>query len=419
VHPSQYRHSIYTKRRMTPPRLQIGHSDPISYVCTCSCSETSIPGSVLLFYRYFTNTPPLPSDYQSKADDPLCLAEWHRDLVAKYNLGGKIRIAKEGFNVTVGGTRKELDFYIAECRQHWSFAGLDLETQASRDKFFKPTPGCSCVFGTDAEKSSVRVTTEITPMGVTNYLPTSWDKVENLPPAEFHRRCFEEGTMLVDVRNHYESRIGYFTLPDGEPALRPAIRRFSQWPQYVRRRLDDKLGPEKQILSYCTGGIRCEKGVRYMRDIIGDDKRVATLEGGIAAYLAWMEEEIRAGRKSPKESLFRGKNYVFDGRGKMGLDGAVPVSNCHRCGTKSDNLSKCHSPGCHLILVACPGCDKDLTCCSSCVTMAKEGRRGMCACEEDRERELWGDNPQCTKKQGWKKARKGSHRYDISIKTQD
>ncbi len=112
--------------------------------------------------------------------------------------------------------------------------------EEGRRAFFKPSEGCGCVFASeregrgDGEGSNVRICEEITPMGVTSYVPRDWDVVESLPPAEFHERlCGLDGDgreiVLVDVRNHYESRIGYFVDPStGESALRPAIRRFGQ-----------------------------------------------------------------------------------------------------------------------------------------------------------------------------------------------
>ncbi|TVY78520.1 Thiosulfate sulfurtransferase/rhodanese-like domain-containing protein, partial [Lachnellula suecica] len=241
-------------------RLPEGFSDPVSFTCICPASSDPNAGQVLLFYRYFAASPPLPT----AEIDISSLAALHTTLTQKYSLGGKIRIATEGFNITVGGTNASISAYISECITHWSFAGLDLSTKAKRLEFFKPTPGgCACVFG--GAPASVRVTAEITPMGVTNYLPSSWDKIEVLSPKEFHERCHAEpDTLLMDVRNHYESRIGYFVSPHtGEPALRPPIRRFGQWPLYVRKYMAEE---ERPILTFCTGGIRCEKGARFLQE---------------------------------------------------------------------------------------------------------------------------------------------------------
>jgi predicted sulfurtransferase len=412
-------------------RLGRGQSDPISFTCTCLAS--SIGGTVLLFYRYWSNNPQLPLYEAEKAQDVESLATWHKDMTEKYNLTGKIRIAREGYNVTVAGTKPEIEEYIHHCCKHWSFAGLHLDTEEGKRLFFKPSEGCACIFGPE-NKASVRVTAEITPMGVEGYSPSTWEDVEALLPVEFHRRCHEEEILLLDVRNVYESKIGYFIDPHtGKPAVRPPIRRFSQWPQYIEHHLQDVRQEEKQIMTYCTGGIRCEKATRWMQAKIGSQKgqKVCTLQGGIAAYLSWFEEEIKAGRKQSGDSLFKGRNYVFDARGSIGLgvDMSVePVSSCHVCAAPSDNLSKCRSKGCHLILVICTSCDEgNPRCCQSCYEAdidepITRDQRPMCACESEREAKLWGgQRVKASKTQGWRKARRKGPLFEehmnIQIKT--
>jgi predicted sulfurtransferase len=388
---------------MPDPHRGSGNPNPTSY--TCSCAANEVGGVVLIFYRYWSNTPELPEKHKEKADRPELLAEWHRELILKLNLRGKFRISKEGYNIAVGGTRVEIDDYVKFCLDHWSFDGLPLDTESARLLFFKPTDGCACVFGSEG-RANVRVTAEITPMGVEGYLPKDWGGVESLLPEEFHKRCHDEASFLLDMRNHYESRIGYFISPrTGQAALRPPIRRFSQWPQYLKRNKDiTKNGGPRNIMTYCTGGIRCEKGARWMHENIekqpGD--KFYTLHGGILAYLTWIDEEVRQGRKQIGDSLFRGRNFVFDARGSTGLTSPVePVASCHLCELPADSMSKCQSRRCHLLLVVCSRCyEKDVRCCQSCYDLetthsiatcgVKAPSRPICACERAREEQLWG-----------------------------
>ncbi|KAH8811828.1 hypothetical protein F5884DRAFT_877170 [Xylogone sp. PMI_703] len=439
---SSFFHLHATPRAMKSTRLPKGESDPVTFTCTCPASAD---GTVLLFYRYYTAPPSLPATYQEQqALDLEALAAWHKVQTTRLNIGGKIRIAKEGFNITVGGTREEINLYIQACLSHWSFAGLDLTTEERQKDFFKPSEGaCACAFG--GAPASVQIKSEITPMGVTEYLPSTWDKVEALPPAVFHERCKAQSSLLLDVRNYYESRIGYFVDPKtGQPAVRPPIRRFSQFPQFVKRGLFDSLAPKsvrdgeqggRQILTYCTGGIRCEKGVRWMQENaeMRDNDRIFTLKGGIAAYLTWMDEEIAQGRKAAEESLFRGRNYVFDARGSTSLSSETmdPVSRCHVCGELSDRLSKCRSKGCHLVLVVCSQCEvgSDPRCCENCLDLdasaddaTSKGPRPICACEKEREAMLWGSsqpNPQKGKrrKATWKKETPSVQQVDFEAKS--
>jgi predicted sulfurtransferase len=379
----------------------LGKSDPVSFQCTCAAREAG-DGVILLFYRYFAAPPKLPLDHVDVEN----LYDFQKTLCERLNLRGKIRIAKEGFNVTVGGTKDEAEQYMRACVKHWSFAELELVAPAARDAFFKPTAGgCACAFQT----LNIKITSEITPLGITNYTPKDWDVVKSLSPSEFHERCWQDNKkVLVDVRNHYESRIGYFVDPvSGEKAITPEVRRFSQFPLYVKtnmKELEELSTGVQSILTYCTGGIRCEKSVRWMAEKmqLSEGKTICTLKGGIAAYLTWMDEEIAAGRKSTADSLFHGKNYVFDGRGATGLAAATesaPVSGCHVCGTPSDRLSKCRSMVCHLVLVVCEACEssKDPRCCSDCQEWEQRlpcaDRRPICQCEREREARLRNRRP--------------------------
>lgn len=429
-------------------------SDPISYTCTCSCSTNpATTGQILLFYRYYAQAPIFTPE---PTQTPQSLASLHRDLTSKHSITGKIRLASEGFNITVGGTTTSINAYISELLTHWSFTGLHLDTDEQKRAFFKPSPGCACAFPGPAK---INVKAEITPLGVTDYSPKDWGLVQSLEPWEWHERFStrkagahtttgrEVGAterILVDVRNHYESRIGYFVDPvTGKDAVRPGIRRFSQWPGFASRFFGSNSKPSlspaqgdgstsapfpeegdarsKEIYTYCTGGIRCEKGVRWFQEHAstasspndnnntGRNSKVYTLHGGILAYLLWLEDEIAAGRLTPSDSLFKGRNYVFDGRGSVGLvNGATgkeesegeKVAVCHGCGKEEDRLGKCGVEGCHLVLVVCEDCEEregGVVCCSGC-----EGK-GLCECEKQREFELWGGEQQVKISTGKKK----------------
>jgi predicted sulfurtransferase len=390
--------NTWQSRPSKPFGLVRGESDPISYSCRCASNEKG--GSVLLFYRYWSNEPKLPQELMLFASDVNALANWHREICRKYHLGGKLRIAREGFNITVAGTKENIHSYMDECSSHWSFVDLSLHTGDAKSQFFKPSNGCACVFNNVA---NVRVAAEITPMGVEGYLPQDWNKIESLEPKEFHQKCYEGKTLLFDARNHYESKIGYFIDPHtGDPAIRPPIRRFSQWPHYVKQHAQDIGNEKSQIMLYCTGGIRCEKAARWMQENIPESNKpkICTLKGGIAAYLAWMEVEIENRRQQPEDSLFKGRNYVFDARGSVGLPEATEtVSCCHSCEQSTINLSKCQSKRCHLVLVVCLDCiHNDVRCCQDCKDIDEgeesrtsvAGARPICTCEKERESLLWG-----------------------------
>ncbi|KAH8655497.1 hypothetical protein BX600DRAFT_469746 [Xylariales sp. PMI_506] len=375
--------------------------NPVTYTCTCPCSAGE-PGTVLLFYRYFPAPPSLPSISELTPARLTELQTFHKSLVTTLALGCKIRLSAEGFNITIGGTRDAIKTYIEACVGHWSFAGLAISTLQERDKFFKPSPGCACVF---AGRQDVLIKSEITPLGVTGWLPRRWDIITELSPPEWHRNAVGEDVLMVDVRNHYESRLGYFVGKAG-PALLPEIRRFGQWPAYTKRMVAeggilDRQGEQKgkSVYTYCTGGIRCEKGARWLAEEMErsgiTEPDVYTLQGGIAAYLTWVEEEVAAGRMQPSDSLYKGRNFVFDARGSLGLEGGVKVASCAGCGKAGeDQIRKCASPGCYLVLAVCDECE-DVRCCKDCRDIdlrreQKEGPRSICECERSREAQLRG-----------------------------
>jgi predicted sulfurtransferase len=430
-------------------------SDPLTYTCTCSASlppdgPSYEPGVVLLFYRYFTSPPALPSPYSAitspSTSDPLTqytlssLHAFQKSTCELLSLTGKLRISKEGFNITVAGSTSSINRYISACISHWSFAGLSLspDDEEGIKKFFKPTPGCACVFS----HLNIRITDEITPLGLTNYSPQNWDSVVYLSPEEFHNAIItsssnsESGevenqtqTLLLDIRNHYESRIGYFSpspspslSPSSQiPTLKPQIRRFSQFPAFVKKHMMHPTDTApKTIYSYCTGGIRCEKATRWIAEQKPAD-RIFTLQGGISAYMTWFEEEVKEGRRRKEECLWRGREYVFDARGSLGLglgigEKSEKVATCHGCGKAEDRLGKCMMEGCELVLVVCEECG-DVKCCDDCGEMNEKGKRGICSCERERELRLWGPQGMKSVQVKTPKGRKNRNNVDnIDIK---
>ncbi|KAF9569578.1 hypothetical protein EC968_002475 [Mortierella alpina] len=288
-------------------------SDPISLSCSCDPSL----GTVILFYAY------LP------IADPLALAKLHKSWSSKLGLYGKVKIAAEGINATLSGNPESIVEYIDQLTEHPDFAVLNLSGTASdqnetdksllsmrRHNFFKPTGGCRHVF---AETISIKVVEEICPLGAPelSVYQDPENKRGKLPPSEFHQKLKDlsgrDDVVVLDVRNYYESDIGRFP-----GAITPPIRKFSSFRDYVDRHKDQFSG--KTLLSYCTGGIRCEKATTYLRQSLqnGDGSRpteVLMLDGGIHNYLEWIKQQNMS-----SESLWLGKNYVFDARQSLGLE---------------------------------------------------------------------------------------------------
>jgi UPF0176 protein len=171
----------------------------------------------------------------------------------------------------------------------------------------------------------------------------------HLKAAAFNKLLEDPNTIVVDMRNHYESEIGHFV-----GAITPDVETFRESLPVIEAQLASHK-EDKNLLMYCTGGIRCEKASAFFKH--KGFKNVYQLEGGIIEYTRQIKEE-------GLESKFIGKNFVFDQRlGERITDDIV--SNCHQCGKACDVHTNCANDGCHLLFIQCEDCKIALeNCCS-------------------------------------------------------
>jgi len=177
----------------------------------------------------------------------------------------------------------------------------------------------------------------------------------HLKAKEFNDLLEDPNTVVVDMRNHYESEIGHF-----RQAIKPDVDTFRESLPIIEEQLADHKH-DKKLLMYCTGGIRCEKASAYFKH--KGFENVYQLEGGIIEYTRQVKAE-------GLESKFIGKNFVFDHRlGERITDDIV--SQCHQCGAPCDIHTNCANEGCHLLFIQCDSCKEKMEgCCSTeCVTV--------------------------------------------------
>ncbi|XP_033624156.1 thiosulfate sulfurtransferase/rhodanese-like domain-containing protein 2 [Asterias rubens] len=328
----------------------------------CQHLDKNGEGQILLYYRYVD------------IEKPEEIAEWQRVLCQRLHLAGKIRLATEGLNGTVGGSVEATNLYIKAVRNHPLFIEM-----TALD--FKKSRGDSSHF---PKGLKVGVHQEIVPMGVDPNTLSYRQAGEHLTPEEFHRELDhelqsqsggkEDTTLLLDCRNFYESKIGQF-----KGAVTPNIRKFSYWPEYVDKNLD--LFQDKRVIMYCTGGIRCERGSAYLKSK-GVCKEILQLKGGVHNYL-----------DQYPDGHFRGKLFVFDDRYAISTNQDV-VSNCFHCDQPWDEYQPCSSTHCHQYVLSCPACRaSDLTsCCKLCGELndraekQKSKTKEECLCTRRRER---------------------------------
>jgi len=169
-----------------------------------------------------------------------------------------------------------------------------------------------------------------------------------LKAKEYNELSEQPGTIIVDMRNHYEYEVGHF-----EHAIEVPSDTFrDQLPMVVDMLKEQK---DKNIIMYCTGGIRCEKASAYM--LHNGFKNVFHVEGGIIEY-------TRRAREEQLPIKFKGKNFVFDDRLGERITEDI-VAKCHICGAPCDDHTNCKNDGCHLLFIQCPACaEKYEGCCS-------------------------------------------------------
>lgn len=171
---------------------------------------------------------------------------------------------------------------------------------------------------------------------------------KHLNAQQFNALVNDPTTLIVDMRNHYESEVGHFI-----NAICPDVDTFREALPVVEKMLVDEK--EKNIIMYCTGGIRCEKASAWMKH--RGFKNVFQLDGGIIEY-------ARQVKQQGLENNFVGKNFVFDERLGERISQEI-ISVCHQCGTQCDDHTNCKNDGCHLLFIQCRECAERFSgCCS-------------------------------------------------------
>jgi UPF0176 protein len=186
---------------------------------------------------------------------------------------------------------------------------------------------------------------------------------------EMNELLQKDDTVVIDMRNHYEYEVGHF-----EKAIEVPSDTFREQLPMAAAMLKD--AKEKNIIMYCTGGIRCEKASAYM--LHKGFQNVFHLEGGIINYANQIKEK-------GLPSKFHGKNFVFDNRLGERITDEI-IAHCHQCGKPADTHVNCANEACHLLFIQCEECRKKYEgCCSKeCqefihlpIEVQKEKRKGI------------------------------------------
>tara|TARA_A100001037_G_C15076199_1_gene601857 strand:+ start:18 stop:1061 length:1044 start_codon:yes stop_codon:yes gene_type:complete len=274
------------------------------------------------FYKYF------------HCDQPQILRdnlyrEWN-----KIKVFGRIYVATEGINAQ-----------LSVPENHWN----DFRASLSRDENLAHVPLKKAIQdGKSFYKLTIKVRQELVSYGLPEK-SYSMERVGNHLSAEEYNTALENPkTLIVDMRNYYESEIGRF-----ENAIIPDVETSKELLPEVEKILTGH--EEDKVLLYCTGGIRCEKASAYL--IQQGFQDVNQLRGGIIQYAHDIKEK-------GIDSKFIGKNFVFDGRlGERVTDDVL--AHCHICGSSCDVHKDCANDACHILFIQCESCTENLSgCCS-------------------------------------------------------
>ena len=278
----------------------------------------------LSFYAYAKITDP------KKFRDELFIAWNALDAL------GRIYVAHEGINAQMSIPEENLEAFRDTLEVYDFMKGIRLNVAVEHDdhSFLKLT---------------IKVRNKIVADGLNDETFDVTNKGVHLKAKEFNNLLEDPNTIVVDFRNHYESEVGHF-----EGAITPDVETFRESLPIINEQLQD-FKEDKNLLMYCTGGIRCEKASAYFKH--QGFKNVFQLEGGIIEYTRQIKEENI-------ESKFIGKNFVFDHRlGERITDDIV--AQCHQCGKPCDNHTNCANDGCHLLFIQCDECKAAMeNCCS-------------------------------------------------------
>lgn len=273
---------------------------------------------ILLFYKF------------KPLKDPEAIRLWQKTLCEKLNLRGRILLAEHGINGTIGGNIKDLKQYVKETKTHPAFKGM----------VFKWSDGT----GRDFPRLSVKVRPEIVTFGASEDIKIDSNGIigggKHLKPKQVHELVNKrQDVVFFDGRNAYEAAVGKF-----KNAVIPEVEHTRDFKKELKKPRYQKL-KDKPIVTYCTGGIRCEVLSVLMKN--EGFKEVYQIDGGIVKY----------GEEFGDDGLWEGSLYVFDGRlGTKFTSQAKDIGVCIHCSGKTSNYENCANKSCNKLILVCKKC---------------------------------------------------------------
>ncbi len=286
--------------------------------------KDTTPRTTISFYCYF------------KIEDPSVFRNTLYRSLSEVGVLGRIYIATEGINAQVNvptanfETFKQLLYGIDPLHN----VRLNVAVEDDSSSFYV---------------LDIKVRNKIVADGIADESFDMANKGKYVNAAQFNSMTNDPDTIVIDMRNHYEYEVGHF-----EKAIEIPSDTFREQLPMAVEMMQDKQ--DKNIIMYCTGGIRCEKASAYM--LHNGFKNVFHLEGGIIHYTNQVKQ-------NGWDNKFHGKNFVFDQRLGERITDEI-IANCHQCGKPADTHVNCVNDACHLLFIQCDECrEKYENCCST------------------------------------------------------
>lgn len=285
--------------------------------------QDSTPRATLSFYQYY------------HLGNPQLFRDHFYLLLSDVDVLGRIYVSYEGVNAQISVPTDRIEDFKLALSTITFLENIRLNFAIEDD-------------GKSFIKLIIKVRDKIVADGLHDDTFDVTNKGIHLKAEEFNKLADNPETIIIDMRNHYESEVGYF-----KGAILPDVETFREALPIVEKLLEDKK--DKHIIMYCTGGIRCEKASAYYKH--KGFQHVYQVEGGIIEY-------TRRANQLGIENKFEGKNFVFDERLGEKISPKI-VAKCHQCGEPCDTHTNCANDACHLLFIQCPTCaEKYDKCCS-------------------------------------------------------
>ncbi len=272
------------------------------------------PWTILLYYKYV------------KIDVPQKFAYDHLKLCKELGLKGRILVADEGINGTVGGPKEATDKYMEAMKSDPRFAEMEYKISEGDVGTFK--------------KIFVRYRPELVTLNIEDQIDPNKDAGKYIEPKELKALYDKnEDFVIIDMRNAYEAEIGKF-----KNSITVNMKVFKELPEIVKKELIKYK--DKKVVTYCTGGIRCEKASALLKKNGFTD--VSQLHGGVAKY----------GQEFP-DDYWEGKLFVFDERMAVPIntpENRKVIAKCLHCTNSYDDYINCINAECNKLIILCPDC---------------------------------------------------------------